>query len=398
MDGSPLGIAQAREVVLAACRPLGTEEVPVTDALGRVLAEPVIAAADVPPFASSAMDGYAVLAGPAGRVVRVVGESRAGTPAERGPGEGEAVAISTGAVVPPGAEAVVPLEVTERDGDRVTLTAPARPGDHVRGAGEDLRAGGTVLEPGRRLGPAEVGVAIGAGRASLRCARRPRVAVLCTGDELRAPGEPLGAGQIHNTNAYTLAALALESGAELAAPPGQVRDELGATRDALGSALDRADVLVVSGGVSVGPHDHVKGALAELGVQERFWRVALRPGRPTWFGVRGDRLVFGLPGNPVSAMVTFLLFARPALAALQGASTAVPVRLATMTEAIPRNAGRDEAVRVALRERDGVLQATPTGPQGSHQLTSMLGADGLVIVERGEGELPAGAPVRVEIR
>jgi molybdopterin molybdotransferase len=225
----------------------------------------------------------------------------------------------------------------------------------------------------------------------VRCARRPTVAIVTTGDELTAPGDALGPGALHDSNALTLAALATQAGAQVVGT-GRSRDTAAATRAALASALDAADVVVASGGVSVGPHDHVKDALRDLGVKEAFWRVALRPGRPTWFGMRGDTAVFGLPGNPVSAMVTFALFARPALAAMQGA-VALPRRgRARLAVPVERHPDRDECVRVQIQ--DGV--ATPTGPQGSHVLTSMLGADALAIVTAGEGEVAAGDEVEVE--
>jgi molybdopterin molybdotransferase len=342
------------------------------------------------------MDGFAVEPGPAGRRLRIVGESRAGAPAVAAPGPGQALRISTGAVVPPGAQAVVPVEQAhERDG-WVTVAVEASSGLNVRAAGEDMRAGVPILERGTVLGPAELGVAVSAGRGELACARRPRVSVLTSGDELREPGAPLGPGEIHNSNAVTLGALVTGAGAALQ-PGGRVADTARATEAALSDALQRSDMLVISGGVSVGEHDHVKGALAALGVEQRFWRVALRPGKPTWFGVRENALVFGLPGNPVSAMVTFLLFVRPALAALQGARAPVVRRSAILGEILPRNAGRDEAVRVRLEQAPEGLVAYPTGPQGSHQLTSMLGADALLLVEAGSGSLEAGAWVQVEL-
>ena len=388
---SPLSIDEARARVLAAVRPLPAEDVRVEDALGRVLAEDVTAAADVPGFANSAMDGFAVRSGPTGRRLRLVGESRAGAPATTAVGEGEAVRISTGALLPEGADAVLQLELADEDGDTIALREEVAPGRNVRFPGEDMPAGAVVLRAGAPLGPAGVGVAVAAGRATVRCGRRPAVAIVTTGDELTAPGAALGPGGLHDSNAVTLAALAVRAGARVVRTA-RSQDTAEATRAALGEALEAADVVIASGGVSVGPHDHVKDALASLGVQEAFWRVALRPGRPTWFGTRGATAVFGLPGNPVSAMVTFTLFARPALAALQGGTAPATRGRARLAVAVERNPQRDECVRVRIR--DGV--ATPTGPQGSHVLTSMLGADGLAIVTRGEGQAAAGDEVEVE--
>jgi molybdopterin molybdotransferase len=387
-----LSIEAARQAVLAEVQPLPTEDVAVQEALGRVLAEDVAAAADVPAFANSAMDGFAVRAGGAGRTLRIVGESRAGAPAAMAVGDGEAIRISTGAAIPDGADGVLQIERVTVDGDEVTLEEDVDPGRNLRPAGDDLRAGDLVLPAGTRLGAAEIGLAVACGRARVTCALVPRVAVLATGDELVEPGEPLSPGQIHETNGLTVGALATQAGADVVRVT-VVRDTEDETRAAIADALGRADVVVLSGGVSVGPHDHVKPALDALGVREVFWRVALRPGRPTWFGTRGPTLVFGLPGNPVSAMVTFILFARPAIAALQGAAHRAPRVTAPLAEAIPRNPDRDECVRVSLR--DGV--ASPTGPQGSHQLRSMLRADGLAIVTAGEGDAAAGTEVEVEL-
>jgi molybdopterin molybdotransferase len=356
-----------------------------------VLAEDIAAEGNVPAFDNSAMDGFAVRSASAGSTLRIVGESRAGAPAGVAVGEGEAVRISTGAAMPEGADAVMQIERVSVNGETITLDDDVQPGRNVRRAGDDMSAGAVVLPKGTRLGPAELGVAVAAGRVKVACARRPRVVVLATGDELVRAGAPLGPGQLHETNGLTLGALATQSGVKVLRTA-VVRDTEVETRDAIASALDEVDVLLLSGGVSVGPHDHVKPALEALGVEQIFWRVALRPGRPTWFGRRGDTLVFGLPGNPVSAMVTFLLFARPALAALQGAPHEPERLVARLGAAIPRQPERDECVRVTLH--DGV--ATPTGPQGSHQLRSMLGADGLAIVPAGEGTLEPGARVEVE--
>jgi molybdopterin molybdotransferase len=385
-------IDEARAALLAAVRPLPSEDVPVSRALDRVLAEDVVAAHDVPAFANSAMDGFAVRAGAAGRRLPVVGESRAGAPYAGTVGEREAVRISTGAALPAGADGVLQVERVALHGDHVVLEDDVVPGRNVRGPGEDLRAGATVLARGTLLGPAELGVAIGAGRATVRCARRPRVAVITTGDELAEPGAPLGAGQLHDSNGPTLAALAARSGAEVV-DRRHAGDEPAATRAAIARALEAADVVVLAGGVSVGPHDHVKPALADLGVRELLWRVALRPGKPTWLGERDGTLVLGLPGNPVSVYVTFVLFARPALAALQGADPAVARRVARLGTAVVRHPERDECLRVRTAP-DGTV--VPTGPQGSHILSSLLGADALAVVPRGEGELPAGAEVALE--
>jgi molybdopterin molybdotransferase len=364
----------------------------VPEALGLMLAEDVVAAGDVPAFANSAMDGFAVRAGPSNRRLRVVGESRAGTPFTGEVHDGEAVRISTGAALPAGADAVLQIELIEVDGDEIVLGDAVAAGRNVRDAGSDQRAGTRVLAAGTRLGPAELGVAIGAGRINVHVTPRPRVAILTTGDELMEPGTPLQPGQIHDSNGPTLAALASRAGAEVVGR-GHAVDDPEATRAVIAQALDEADVVILAGGVSVGPHDHVKGALTELGVRELLWRVALRPGKPTWLGERDGKLVLGLPGNPVSAYVTFLLFARPALAALAGADPSVPRTSAPLAVALPRHPDRDEMVRV-YRDADG--RVAPTGPQDSHVLSSLLGADALALVPRGEGELPAGTEVVLE--
>jgi molybdopterin molybdotransferase len=259
-----------------------------------------------------------------------------------------------------------------------------------------MRAGTTVLTAGSVLGAAELGAAVAAGAGAVSVTRRPLVHVLSTGDELRAPGEPLGPGEIHNSNGPMLVALAAHQGA-VCVPPGRLPDDRAATEAGLARALQSADVVIVSGGVSVGPHDHVKPALAELGVEQVFWRVALQPGKPTWFGRRGSVLVFGLPGNPVSAVVTFGLFVRPALTALQGrVGDHLLERDAVLATPVRRNPDREQALRVRLERQDGKLLATPNGPQGSHIVTSLLGADALALVPAGEGELEAGATVTLE--
>jgi molybdopterin molybdotransferase len=408
-------IDEARRRVLDSVTRLGDETVALGDAHGRVLAEDVTSAIPVPPFDSSAMDGFAVVAGPGGEL-EVIGEARAGHPFSGELASGSAVRISTGAVVPQGADAVVPVERTTTvkevgpgDGvlvdpvyrgklghDRVSVP-DTRPGDNIRRAGEDIPLNAVVLQTGTHLGPAELGVAASVGRAELRCAKQPRVAVLVTGDELTEPGAALGPGAIYSSNGFALGAQVERFGAVLTART-RVPDDPAETRAVLADALESVDVVIVSGGVSVGPHDHVKPALAELGVEERFWGVRLRPGKPTWFGTRDGVLAFGLPGNPVSAMVTFQLFVRPGLAALQGRRSDARRAVARLNTTIARNPQREQAIRVRLLQGENGLSAEPTkGAQGSHVLTSMLGADGLALIAAGDGEAAAGERVEVEL-
>jgi molybdopterin molybdotransferase len=396
MSAALITIERARELVLAHTRPLGDERVAVEDALGRVLTEDVHAVGDVPPFACSAMDGFAIKAGPSGRTLQLVGESRAGTPSDQPLRDGEAIRISTGGAVPQGATAVIRQEDADTDGQTVTVNEAVEPGENVRNAGEDMHAGTKVLPAGIVLHAAELGAAVAAGLGELSVSRRPTVQVLSTGDELRAPGEPLGPGEIHNSNAPMLVALCSGCGATPLAPQ-RLRDDRAATEAALGQGLEQADVVIVSGGVSVGPHDHVKPALAALGVTEVFWGVSLQPGKPTWFGTAGDKLVFGLPGNPVSAFVTFSLFARPALFALQAAIEDQPLDTeAVLATAVRRNLSREMAIRVRLERLDGRTVALPNGPQASHIVTSLLGADALALIPAGDGDAPAGTRVRLQ--
>jgi molybdopterin molybdotransferase len=389
-----ISIDEARRRVLAEVRPLEAEPVELAAALGRVLAADAVGTQDLPPFDASAMDGFAVPAGEAATLA-IDGESRAGAPASAPLEAGRACRISTGAVVPEGTHAVVPVEVTEERGGQVVV--PASPaGDNVRRAGEDVRRGDLVLARGTELGPAELAALASLGAATVSCARRPRLAMLATGDELVEPGAPLGPGQIRNSNAYGVAAQAERAGAHVTARRA-VPDDAAATREALAAALEVSDVVCVSGGVSVGPHDHVKPALAELGVEERFWGVRLQPGKPTWFGARDGTLVFGLPGNPVSAMVTFHLFARPAVRALQGAGPEPRSATARLAAAAKRNPRRDQMVRVRLEADEGGWVARPTKAQQSHVLTSMLGADALARIPAGEGDVAAGDRVDIEL-
>jgi molybdopterin molybdotransferase len=401
MSRGLLPIDDARAIVTRiAGRRLGTETVRIDDALGRVLAADVVADDDVPRFSSSAMDGYAVVDPGAGAELAVVGESRAGHPYRGALGPGQAVRISTGAQVPDDARAVIRQEDVHVQAHDTTIQTQVEltPGENLRLPGEDMRGGEVVLTSGMRLRAPELGAGVAAGAGELTVARRPVVSVLATGDELRAPGEPLGPGQIHNSNALVLRALVTRCGGE--PDRGQtdvLPDDPRATEQALGEVLGRSDVVIVSGGVSVGPHDHVKPALASLGVTEHFWGVALQPGKPTWFGARQDTLVFGLPGNPVSAAVTFSLFARPALDVLLGAiPERPPLPEAELAQDVARNPVRAQAIRVRLEMRGGRPVVSPTGAQGSHLFTSLLRAECLAMIPQGEGRLAAGTTVKLE--
>jgi molybdopterin molybdotransferase len=384
-------IDEALALVLAEVRFLGAEDVPVADAAGRVLADAARATVDLPPFASSAMDGYAVRAADTPGQLVVVDHSAAGAPAECVLQVGQAIGISTGAVVPVGADAVVPVEVTTRDGDVVQVASVVKL-ENVRPRGGDVRADDVVVERGTLLGPPQLGALAAVGLASVACGRRPRVAVLATGSELRRPGESLGPGEIYESNSTLLAAQLRSVGADpvVLAP---VADDEAATREALAEGL-RHDVLVSSGGVSMGEHDLVRRALAELGSREIFWRVAVKPGKPVSFGVAGETLVFGLPGNPVSSLVGFELFVRPALLHLQGAAEPGPrYRPAALGRAVRRDEGRDQLLRARSRAEGDTLLVEPVTGQESHMIGRAASADALVLVRRGEGELAAGSPV-----
>jgi molybdopterin molybdotransferase len=413
----------ARELVLAEVVPVESEPVPLDECLGRVTAGGVRSAIPLQPFDNSAMDGYALRSadteGDRPRL-RLVGESRAGRPAEVAVGEGEAIWISTGAVVPEGADAVLPVEDTSEEDGHVLPVRPVREGENIRRAGEDVEAGETLIQAGTLLHAGEVAVLATTAVAEIECAQRPGVAILGSGDELIPPGQPLGPGQIHDSNTYALTALVREAGAE-PAHVAHLPDSAAPTRKALAAALspelhqlfhpaDRKvdavrspDVLIVAGGVSVGRHDHVKGALTDLGVEERFWRVALRPGGPTWFGVLsredGRRiLVFGLPGNPVSAMVTFHLFVRPALRAMVGLAPDALRTQAALATTYRKKPGKAQYLRCRLElSEEGWRAHLTREAQGSHVLTSMLGADALALIPAEREEVAAGEQVEVEL-
>jgi molybdopterin molybdotransferase len=398
-----LDIEVARRAVLERVRPLPAEDVALDEALGRVLAEDVASGEAIPPFDNSAMDGFAVRAEDtlgatpdAPVALRVIDESRAGAPAAATAGAGEAIAISTGAAMPPGCDAIVRVEETElRDGS-IAVSAPVEAGLDVRRAGDDVEAGDVVLRRGAVLGPSELGVLASVGRGVVPCTHRPRLSVVITGDELVGPDDELGPGQIRDANAHSVPALARSAGA-MVTSVAHAGDDPDATRDAIRESLN-ADVAVVCGGVSVGEHDHVRPAFAALDVEEVFWGLALRPGRPTWFGSAGDgTLAFGLPGNPVSAVVTFILLVRAALLGLAGADPSRHRSTAVLDAPYPKRPGRAHFVRVRLEMREDGWHAEPTKEQASHVLTSMLGADAFAVIPADRADLETGERVEIEL-
>jgi molybdopterin molybdotransferase len=300
--------------------------------------------------------------------------------------------ISTGGVVPDGADAVVPVEYVVHHDNSIEVAGAVQAGAHVRPRGGDVSAGDVVVGAGVQLGPAQLGALAAAGVASVPCVRRPRVAILSTGSELARPGDELGPGQVYEANGLMLAAALAAVGAEIEQLPA-VADDEATHREALERGL-AADVLVTSGGVSVGPHDLVRRIEAELGVEELFWRVSIKPGKPVSFGVRGETLVFGLPGNPVSSLVGCELFVKPALRALQGVPDPLPrLEPGLLGAALRRNSGRDEFVRARSRRDGGGAVLDPLSGQESHMIVHAAAADALVHVPRGDGELAAGSTV-----
>ena len=388
-----LTVERALEEILGRVEPVSAETVRVDESLGRVLREPVLSRVDLPPFASSAMDGFAMRAADTPGELPVAFRVAAGSPSTSSLPEGAAAAIATGGAVPDGADAVVPIEQVVDRGDRVGVAAAATAGRHIRPRGGDVRGGDAVLGAGTRIGAAHIGALAAVGTAEVVCSARPRVAVLATGSELRPAGEPLAAGQIYESNRAMIAAALVSAGAELELLP-VVADDASAHRDALERGL-AADVLVSSGGVSMGPHDLVRRTARELGVEEIFWGVAVKPGKPLSFGVRGSTLVFGLPGNPVSSLVGALVFVRPALLALQGATTVGPEYLpGRVLRALRRNDQRDEFVRARRSVEDDRVVLDPVSGQDSHMIVRAAEAGALVHVPRGDGEVKAGATVR----
>ncbi len=380
-----LTVEEALERILAEIAPLDQERVALAEALGRVLAQPIASAESVPPFANSAMDGYALRSTDTQdasqsqpRRLRLVGTVQAGSVAARPVEAGEAMRILTGAPVPPGADAVIQQELTETGDGWVQIQAPVAAGNNVRHAGEDIQPGTRVLEERAVLGPSEIGVLASLGVSEVVAYRRPVVSILATGDELVEVHERLRPGQIRNSNSYLVAAAVTQAGG-VPRRLGIARDQVDDLRAKL-LAAQQADLIITSGGVSVGDYDLVKDILREQGMID-FWRVNLRPGKPLAFGRLGGTPLLGLPGNPVSAAVTFELFARPVLRKMQGYRTLQrPLVTARMLEPFNDPSNRRHYVRARLELRPDGFVATTTGPQGSHILTSMLGANALLVI------------------
>ena len=387
-----LSLEEAQRRILDRVVPLPVEAVPLAAAAGRVLAEPAASRVDLPPFDASAMDGFALRSGDTPGRLPVVERIAAGRPASRVLEAGETMGIATGAAVPAGADAVIPLEYVVEHDNEIEIADRVEAGANVRPRGGDLRAGEIVVAAGQILGPAHLGALAAAGVADIASARRPRAAVLATGSELRRPGDTLEPGQIYEANSILLGAQ-LESAGAVVEQLEAVADDEAAHRSALERGLG-ADLLVTSGGVSVGPHDLVRSVGAELGVEEVLWGVAVKPGKPLWFGVRGETLVFGLPGNPVSSLVCFELFVRPAVLALQRAAEPMPrFQPGRLARGLRPNALRTELVRARSRVVDGGVELDVLSGQESHMIARAAGADALVLIPAGEEELEAGARV-----
>lgn len=392
-DSKLLPFDEARSRILAGVRVLASERVALVDAAGRVLAADLVAQGPLPAFDYSAMDGYALstadIEGKGPWALPVVGESSAGRAAPALP-RVTACRIFTGAPIPQRADAVVMQEHVQRDGESIRLSEPVKKGQHIRRAGEDLARAAVAIGGGTRLLPGGVALAAMLGVSEVAVARRPRVTILCTGDELRAPGEEAGPASIPESNSAALAALARQASAIVRIAP-IARDEPAATQRAIEQALDGTDVLLTVGGVSVGDHDVVRPALEKAGVTLDFWRVAIKPGKPLAVGKSATAHVLGLPGNPASALVTFAVFGMPLLRAMQGDKRPVPLPLrAALSAERKRSPDRLELARAFLEAEGGGLAARIHDNQASGAATSLAHSDGLAFIPPGEGAVGKG--------
>ena len=391
---SLLPVDDALKAILAHVPAVEAETVPLAAAAGRVLAAPLVAHHDQPPFNASAMDGYAMQADDvrADKWLNVIGTSQAGAGFAGTVGAGEAVRIFTGAPVPMGADTVIMQEEAVREGDRVRFTAPARPGHSVRPKGNDFATGQVLVEVGTRLTPMQIAVAAAANAGALSVAKRPRIALLATGDELVLPGHPLGLDQIVASNSFGLGAM-LAPYAAAVSDLGIVGDDPALLRARLADAFaEEPDILITTGGASVGEHDLVQDVFKGLGVTLDFWRINMRPGKPLMFGTRGHTLVFGLPGNPVSAMVTALVFIKPALRAWLGASEPQSWRL-PLAGPTPPNTARRHFMRARLVHSEAGPSADPIAQTDSGHTSSLAAADLLIVQREHDPGQAAGAVI-----
>ncbi len=394
-----ISIDKARRLVLEQLSRLPGEQVALGDALGRVLAEDAVAPNDLPPFDSSGMDGYAVIAtdtADAPVALKIVGEARAGALAQAPVERGTAIRVSTGAVVPDGADAVVRQELTDVEDGAVIVNEEVSAGNDVRYAGEDIGAGETILRAGTLLGSAEIGALAAVNIARPVVVRRPRIALVSTGDELVSPGPELEPGQIRDANAPALTAAAHAAGAEIVTSV-RVGDDRDSTIATLERALDGADIVATVGGVSVGPHDHVRPALEQLGAQQVFCRVSLKPGGQVCLYVAPDgALAFALPGNPASALTAFRVLLVPAIYGMLGRDLTLHTARGVAEIDLPGTIGRTSVIRCTAKMHDDGWHVTPNGDQRSHILTSMLGVPVLALVPEDCEVLRAGEPVDIE--
>ncbi|HWC27424.1 MAG TPA: gephyrin-like molybdotransferase Glp [Solirubrobacteraceae bacterium] len=394
-----ISIEAARQLVLDHVTRLEDEPVALEDALGRVLAEDAVAPTDLPPFDSAGMDGFAVVAADtidAPVALKIAGEARAGAHAQAPVEHGTAIRVSTGAVIPAGADAVVPQELTEVEDGAVIVNEEVPAGNDVRYAGEDIAAGQTILHAGTLLGAAEIGALAAVNIARPAVVHKPRIALVSTGDELVSPGPELEPGQIRDANAPALTAAARAAGADVVANL-RVGDDREATVARLAGALRGADIVVTIGGVSVGPHDHVRPALEQLGAEQVFCRVSLKPGGQVCLYVApGGTLAFALPGNPASALTAFRVLVVPAIYAMLGRSLTLHTARGVAETDLPGAIGRTSIIRCHAKMHDDGWHVTPNGDQRSHILTSMLGVPALALVPEDREVLRAGEPVDIE--
>lgn len=396
-----ISVDEALDIVLASVSPLESETVAITDSYGRVVSEDVYSDCDIPAFDYSAMDGYALkhsdtkgVSSDSPKYLKVIGELRAGGEFSGRVGDGEAVKIMTGAPIPEGVDAVIMVENTRKEGDMVAIYQEVEDGENIRRVGEDVRRGMLVIKKGTKLREAHAGMLAALGRSGVRMTRKPRVAILATGDEIIDIGDEMGPGKVRNSNAYSLSGQVISAGG-IPVNMGIVRDDPDELRARLSSCLE-CDVILTSGGVSMGEYDLVKDILLELGMEQKFWKVAMRPGKPNLFGGINGKPVFGLPGNPVSSMVGFELFVRHAILKMLGQTSDDRMEVdAYIEEDITKRKGLRFFIRAQTRWEDGRFLTKTTGPQGSGILSSMVNANSLIILPEDMEFVKKGTRVRV---